>query len=130
MLIFIIIAIPFIGLGIYFAVKMKMQMTTVFFILGVVLLLVSFFMNLHKKRIMNKIQKIYVSHMDREFIFKTAIENLPGFELVDVSNNRSKNLNSLRYNIPSDATIVSSSQLFQLKFKKKYKVEFQTARYH
>gem|GEM_PF-2615654 len=84
----------------------------------------------NRARIMKKIQKIYVSHMDREFIFKSAISNLPEFELVNFSDTRSDKLDSYRYNVPSDATIVSSSDLFEGVFKKKYKLEFQMARYH
>ncbi len=98
--------------------------------IGIVILIAGLTMLFIKRNIMKKIDAIYRAAMDKKMIYKTVIESLPNFKQDNITSTISPNLLKYRYDIPSDATIVESSPLFFVKYKEKYGVEFQSARYH
>ncbi len=102
----------------------------IFIGLGIVMIIVGFVMFAHKKSIMKKIDAIYRNAMDKEKIYKLSIEAFPNFKLDSVEGALSEEIYKYTYNIPGDGRVVGMSPLFTATYKDKYKLQFQSARFH
>ncbi len=101
----------------------SLGITAIPFLIGI-LMLVS------KRMKIKQIDAIYLKAMDIEKIYTIAINNIPNFKLEEINNVVTNELNIIRYNAPEEAKIIKISPAFKVKFKEKYQVAFQAARYH
>ncbi len=107
------------------------EVTIILIGVGAGIWIIGWIMILIRKMTAKEVGTLFGENMDREKIYKIAIDSFPNFSLYDINYDEIRHgLYDYNNQIPSDATISEFSPSFLVKYKDKYIVQLQSAKFN